>query len=66
MDAHGVIGAITGGLAQQERLLKLDTPLGSNVLIPHRVYGQSRIGRDYLFMIDCVSTSNDVQLKTRR
>ena len=34
MDAHGVIGAITGGLAQQERLLKLDTPLGNNVLIP--------------------------------
>ncbi|MDN7643788.1 type VI secretion system Vgr family protein [Burkholderia cenocepacia] len=63
MDAHSMIGALTGGLIQQERLLKLDTPLGSNVLIPHRVFGQSRIGRDYLFMVDCVSTSNDVQLK---
>ena len=29
MDAHGVIGAITGGLAQQERLLKLDTRLAT-------------------------------------
>lgn len=59
MDAHSMIGAITAGLARQERLLKLDTPLGSNALIRHRAYGQSRIGRDYLFMIGCVSTSND-------
>jgi type VI secretion system secreted protein VgrG len=65
MDAHRIIGAITGGgLAQQNRLLKLDTPLSNNALIPHRVLGQSSIGRDYLFMVDCVSTSNDVELKT--
>lgn len=63
MDAHRIIGAITGGLAQQNRLLKLDTPLSNNILIPHRVLGQSSIGRDYLFMVDCVSTSNELQLK---
>jgi type VI secretion system secreted protein VgrG len=64
MGAQDVIGAITGGLSQQDRLLKLDTPAGNNVLLPHRVTGRSRIGRDYLFMLDCVSTSADVQLKT--
>ncbi|NYH16284.1 type VI secretion system Vgr family protein [Paraburkholderia bryophila] len=57
-------GAITGGLSQQGRLLKLDTPAGNNVLLPHRVTGRSRIGRDFFFMLDCVSTSGDVELKT--
>ncbi len=64
MDARNVVGVIMGGLSQQDRLLKLDTPAGSDVLLPHRVIGRSRIGRDYLFMLDCVSTSSDVQLKT--
>ncbi len=64
MDARSVVGVIMGGLSQQDRLLKLDTPAGSDVLLPHRVIGRSRIGRDYLFMLDCVSTSSDVQLKT--
>lgn len=64
MGVQDVIGAITGGLSQQDRLLKLDTTAGNNVLLPHRVIGRSRIGRDYLFMLDCVSTSGDVQLKT--
>ncbi|ASL48841.1 hypothetical protein bAD24_p00700 (plasmid) [Burkholderia sp. AD24] len=64
MGARDAVGAITGGLSQQDRLLKLDTLAGNNVLLPHRVIGRSRIGRDYLFMLDCVSTSGDVQLKT--
>lgn len=64
MSTRDIIGAITGGLSQQGRLLKLDTPAGSNVLLPHRVTGRSRVGRDFLFSLDCVSTSGDVQLKT--
>ncbi|MGH8781300.1 type VI secretion system Vgr family protein [Paraburkholderia sp.] len=64
MGAQDLIGAITGGLSQQDRLLKLDTPAGNNVLLPHRVAGHSRIGRDFLFILDCVSTSGDVQLKS--
>lgn len=64
MGTRDIIGAITGGLSQQGRLLKLDTPAGPNVLLPHRLTGRSRIGRDYLFLLDCVSTSSDVQLKT--
>ncbi|PCE24051.1 type VI secretion protein [Paraburkholderia acidicola] len=64
MGAQDIIGAIRGGLVQQGRLLKLDTPAGNNVLLPHRVSGHARIGRDFLFQLDCVSTSDDVQLKT--
>jgi type VI secretion system secreted protein VgrG len=64
MGTMDAIGAITGGLSQQGRLLKLDTPAGHNALLPHRVAGCSRIGRDFLFQLDCVSTSGDVQLKT--
>ncbi|WP_420954807.1 type VI secretion system Vgr family protein [Burkholderia gladioli] len=64
MDAHDVIGAVSGGLSQQGRLLKLETAAGNNILLPHRVFGHSRMGRDYLFTLDCVSSSSDVQLKT--
>jgi len=64
MVTRDVIGAIIGGLSQQNRLLKLDTPAGNNVLLPHRVIGRSRIGRDFVFLLDCVSTTSDVQLKT--
>jgi type VI secretion system secreted protein VgrG len=64
MDTQNIIGAIRGGLAQQDRLLKLDTPAGNNVLLPQRAIGRSRIGRDFTWTIDVVSTSGDVQLKT--
>ncbi|MEQ5840337.1 phage late control D family protein [Paraburkholderia acidicola] len=64
MGAQDIIGAIRGGLIQQDRLPKLDTPAGNNVLLPHRVTGRSRIGRDFRFVLDCVFTSGDVQLKT--
>ena len=64
MVTRDVIGAIIGGLSQQNRLLKLDTQAGNNVLLPHRVIGRSRIGRDFVFLLDCVSTTSDVQLKT--
>ncbi|KVG28627.1 type VI secretion system Vgr family protein [Burkholderia diffusa] len=64
MGTRDTIGVISGRLSQQDRLLKLDTPAGQDVLLAHRVTGRSRIGRDYLFVLDCVSTSGDVQLKT--
>ncbi|MFM0151331.1 type VI secretion system Vgr family protein [Paraburkholderia sediminicola] len=64
MGAQDIIGAITGGLVQSDRLLKLDTSLGNNVLVPQRVVGHSRIGRHYEFTTDVVSTSGTVELKT--
>jgi len=33
MGAQDIIGAITGGLIQSDRLLTLDSPLGNNVLL---------------------------------
>jgi type VI secretion system secreted protein VgrG len=64
MGAQDIIGAITGGLIQSDRLLKLDSPLGNNVLLPQRVIGRSRIGRHYEFTVDVVSTSDAIELKT--
>jgi type VI secretion system secreted protein VgrG len=51
-------------LLQSDRLLKLDTPLGANTLLPQRLVGQSRTGRDYEFTLDAVSTSDSVELKS--
>nr|WP_081935952.1 type VI secretion system Vgr family protein [Burkholderia sp. 9120] len=63
MGAQDIIGALTGGFVQSDRLLKLDSPLGSNVLLPQRVVGHSRIGRHYEFTSDVVSTSDAIELK---
>ncbi|SDG68253.1 type VI secretion system Vgr family protein [Paraburkholderia phenazinium] len=63
MGAQDIAKAIQGGLIQQDRLVKLDTPFASNVLLPQRVYGRSRIGRHFEFTVDLVSTKNDIELK---
>lgn len=63
MGVQDLMSVITGGLVQSGRLLKLDTPLGDNVLLAQRVIGQSRLGRDYEFTLDVVSTSDNVELK---
>ncbi|MDR6410765.1 UNVERIFIED_ORG: type VI secretion system secreted protein VgrG [Burkholderia sp. 1595] len=64
MGAQDIIAAIKGGLLQSDRLLKLDTPLGTNVLLPQRLLGHSRLGRDYEFTLDAVSTNDNIELKT--
>ncbi|MBN3763891.1 type VI secretion system Vgr family protein [Burkholderia sp. Ac-20365] len=63
MGAHDIIAAISSGLAQSNRLLKLDTPFGSNGLLPQRVIGHSRIGRHFEFTVDVISTSSGIALK---
>ncbi|QGZ64679.1 type VI secretion system Vgr family protein [Paraburkholderia acidisoli] len=64
MGAQDLMAAISGGLMQTDRLLKLDTPLGENVLLPQRAIGHARIGRDYGFVVDVTSTQDNVELKT--
>ncbi|WP_414448148.1 type VI secretion system Vgr family protein [Burkholderia sp. 22PA0099] len=64
MGPQDVVATGTGGLTQQGRLLKLDVQAGSALLLPHRVVAHSRIGRDFRFLLDCVSTSQDIELKT--
>ncbi|MFM0741678.1 type VI secretion system Vgr family protein [Paraburkholderia xenovorans] len=64
MNAQDLAASISGGLVQQDRLLKLDTPLGSSVLVPQRAMGRSRLGRHFEFTVDAVSTSGSLELKT--
>ena len=63
MNAQDIVRAIQGGLIQQDRLLKLDTPLGENVLLPQRTVGFSRIGRHFEFTLDVLSTNSNIKLK---
>ncbi|WP_176051067.1 type VI secretion system Vgr family protein [Burkholderia sp. BCC1644] len=63
MNMQNTIAALRGGLLQQDRLLKLDTPLGGDVLTVQRAVGHSRIGRAYEFTLDVLSTEGDLELK---
>ncbi|MBM2768336.1 type VI secretion system Vgr family protein [Burkholderia anthina] len=63
MDAQDIVRAIQGGLIQHERLVKLDTPLGPDVLLPQRVAGWSRIGRHFEYTLDVQSSSSSIKLK---
>ncbi|WP_341773844.1 hypothetical protein [Burkholderia gladioli] len=57
-----LIESMQRGWLQHDRLLKLHTPLGASTLVPIRLRGSSRIGRDYRFTIDVVSTRADIAL----
>lgn len=50
-------------IAQQNRLLKLTTPLGHDILLPQRVLAHERLGRSYEYTLDLVSVRNDIELK---
>ena len=63
MNSQALVRAIAGGLFQQGRLLKLDTPLGDNVLLPQIVHGASRLGREFALTVDAVSTRDNIELK---
>lgn len=63
MSAQDIVRAIRGGLIQNERLVKLDTPLGPDVLLPQRVAGWSRIGRHFEFTLDVLSANSNIKLK---
>jgi type VI secretion system secreted protein VgrG len=64
MGTQDLFGAPSGDLSQSERLIALDTKLGSNTLVAQRVVGRSRLGRHFEFTVDAVSTSGNVELKT--
>ncbi|WP_155754665.1 type VI secretion system Vgr family protein, partial [Burkholderia stagnalis] len=63
MNVQNLTAALRGGLIQQGRLLRLDTPLGPNALVVQRAVGRSTIGRDYIFTLDVVSLASDIELK---
>ncbi len=59
---NDIYDAIQRGVVQRERLLKLDTPLGPDVLIPLRALGWTKIGRDYRWTVDAVSIRKNISL----
>lgn len=48
---------------QHNRLLKLDTPLGPDVMLPQRVIGHERLGRSYEYTVDVICLRADIALK---
>ncbi len=50
-------------IAQQNRLLKLTTPLGHDILLPQRVLANEGLGRGYEYTLDLVSVRADIELK---
>ncbi|WP_254452058.1 type VI secretion system Vgr family protein [Duganella vulcania] len=62
-DLQNFLTVGTALLGQQDRLIKLSTPLGEDVLLPQRVVAQERLGRSYEYSVDCVSVRDDIELK---
>jgi type VI secretion system secreted protein VgrG len=50
-------------ISQENRLIKLDTPLGANILLPQRVIAHEKLGRSYQYTVDCLSLEPDIELK---
>ncbi len=61
--AQELRSALGAGVSQHNRLLKLDTPLGSDTLLPQRVVGHDRLGRGYEYTVDLLSLSDNIELK---
>jgi len=51
--------ALFYGNAQHNRLIRLDTPLGADWLVPMYAKGRSKLGRDYEFVVDVASSYAD-------
>lgn len=63
MTTNDLEAVLSAGMDQSRRLLKLDTTLGNNVLLPVRAVGTSRVGRNYEFTVDVASLRDTVELK---
>jgi len=59
MASNKLFDAAYDGGIQHNRLVKFDSPLGDDWLLPLYVKGVSRIGRDYEFIVDAASTRGD-------
>jgi type VI secretion system secreted protein VgrG len=62
-DSHSFVLEYQSLIGQQNRLIKLDTPLGGDVLLPQRVVGYERLGRSYEYTVDCLALRDDIELK---
>ncbi|WP_408585737.1 type VI secretion system Vgr family protein [Paraburkholderia bannensis] len=64
MGAESIISFMRSALSQADRLVKLDSPVGGNSLLPQTVMGTSRLGRNFEYVIDVVSTNSSLELKS--
>lgn len=64
MGAQDLISIINGGISQLDRLVKLDTPAGPDVLLPLRVVGKTRLGRNFYYTVDVTSLNGSLELKS--
>jgi type VI secretion system secreted protein VgrG len=64
MGAQDLIALINSGLLQSDRIVKLDTPAGPNVLLPHIVVGTARLGGNFEITVDVVSLQDSIELKS--
>ncbi len=64
MGAQDIISFMQSALFQADRLVKLDSPAGANALLPQTVMGTSRLGRNFEYVIDAVSTNSSLELKS--
>lgn len=59
MDPTTLYNALNKRDSQYNRLIRLDSSFGSDWLLPLYVKGTSRLGRDYEFVVDAVSSRGD-------
>ncbi|MBF3712172.1 type VI secretion system tip protein VgrG [Burkholderia pseudomallei] len=64
MGAQDLIALLNSGLRQFERIVKLDTPAGPDVLLPHIVVGTAGLGRNFEYAVDVVSLRDSLELKS--
>lgn len=64
MGAQDLIALMSSGLLQSDRLVKLDTPAGPDVLLPHIVVGVARLGGNFEYAVDVVSLRESLELKS--
>ncbi|MBO7819330.1 type VI secretion system Vgr family protein [Burkholderia pseudomallei] len=64
MGAQDLIALFNSGLRQFERIVKLHTPAGPDVLLPHIVVGTAGLGRNFEYAVDVVSLRDSLELKS--
>ncbi|WP_175930191.1 MULTISPECIES: hypothetical protein [unclassified Burkholderia] len=64
MGAQDLLALFNSGLRQSERIVKLDTPAGPDVLLPQIVVGTAGLGRNFEYAIDVVSLRDSLELKS--
>ena len=63
IEPQQVLDKIFGGISQEFRLIKLDTPLGANILLPQRVHAYDRVSHGYDYTVDLQSLDPKIELK---